>query len=44
MPLAAGDDVIIVKGTAIDVRDRAIFKKIGAARRTKIPVMVIPQS
>ena len=44
--LESGDDVIILEGTAVEVRDQAIFKKIDAACRTKykMPLMIIPES
>jgi general stress protein 26 len=44
--LESGDDVIIVEGTAVEVRDKAILKKIDAACRTKynMPLMIIPES
>jgi hypothetical protein len=44
--LESGDDVIIVEGTAVEVSDQAILKKIDAACRTKytMPLMIIPES
>jgi general stress protein 26 len=44
--LESGDDVIILEGTAVEVRDQAIFKKIDSACRTKykMPLMIIPES
>jgi general stress protein 26 len=44
--LESGDDVIILEGTAVEVRDKAIFKKIDSACRTKykMPLMIIPES
>ena len=44
--LESGDDVIILEGTAVEVNDKAVFKKIDAACRTKykIPLMIIPES
>ena len=44
--LESGDDVIILEGTAVEVNDKAVFKKIDAACRTKykMPLMIIPDS
>jgi hypothetical protein len=44
--LESGDDVIIVEGTTVEVSDKAIFKNIDAACRTKynMPLVIIPES
>lgn len=45
--LESGDDVVILEGTAveIDISDKATFKKLDAASRSKyrMPLMVVPE-
>jgi hypothetical protein len=44
--LESGDDVVILEGTAIEVSDKLIFKKLDAVcrKKYKMPLIIMPES
>jgi hypothetical protein len=44
--LESGDDVVILEGTAVEVKDKATFKRLDpeCRRKYKMPLMIMPES
>lgn len=44
--LESGDDVVILEGTAVEVSEKAIFKKLDMVcrKKYKMPLMIMPES